>query len=65
MTGNSQRQTATIYKFPVGGRSGLVGLRETTKPASEFVQEATSMVAIGGSWYHEEAIREADKSRKH
>lgn len=65
MTENSHRATAQIYQFPIGGRSGLAVRRDTSKPAAEYVPETTSRVAIGGNWYHEEAIREADKGRKH
>lgn len=65
MTENTHRLTAKIYQFPSGGRSGLTTRRETYKPAGEVIPEVTPRVAIGGSWYHEEAIREADKSHKH
>jgi hypothetical protein len=65
MTENTHRLTAKIYQFPSGGRSGLTARRETYKPAGEVIPEVTARVAIGGSWYHEEAIHEADKSRKH
>jgi hypothetical protein len=39
--------------------------RETSKPAAEYNLETTNKVAIGGSWYHEEAVNEADRGRKH
>jgi hypothetical protein len=61
MTTNQTRETATIYQFPVGGRAGLGGRRDvlerTAPPANEVV--------ISGNWYHEEAIRDADLTRKH
>jgi uncharacterized protein DUF2735 len=65
MTENSHRLTAKIYQFPMGGRSGLTTRREAYKPAAEVIPEVSARVAIGGSWYHEEAILEADQSRKH
>jgi hypothetical protein len=65
MTENSYRATAQIYQFPIGGRSGLAVRREASKPAAEYNLEVTTKVAIGGSWYHEEAVRESDGSRKH
>jgi hypothetical protein len=65
MTENSYRATAQIYQFPIGGRSGLAVRRETSKPAAEYNLETTTKVAIGGSWYHEEAVNEADRGRKH
>jgi hypothetical protein len=65
MTENSNRATAQIYQFPIGGRSGLAVRRDTSKPAAEHNMEATNKVAIGGNWYHEEAVREADRSLRH
>lgn len=62
MTTNAQRESATIYQFPVGGRAGLAprsGLDRSRAP------ESLPTIAYGGSWYHDEAIREAaDKARK-
>lgn len=65
MTENNHRSTAQIYQFPMGGRSGLTARRDSYKPAGEVIPEVSARVAIGGSWYHEEAVREADTSRKH
>ncbi|KQZ00947.1 glutamine synthetase [Pseudolabrys sp. Root1462] len=56
MTTNAQRESATIYQFPVGGRAGLAprsGLNRTLGP------EILPTIVYGGSWYHDEAIREA------
>lgn len=65
MNQNSHRQTAQIYQFPIGGRSGLAIRGEASKPVADPNLEPASKIVIGGSWYHEEAIREADLSRKH
>jgi hypothetical protein len=65
MTENSQRLTAKIYQFPIGGRAANAVRRDTLRTAVELPPEAVSRVSIGGSWYHEEAVREADTSRKH
>jgi hypothetical protein len=56
--------TATIYQFPVGGRSALAGRRygETaTLAATPRVNETIS----SGSWYHEAAIQESQNERDH
>ena len=58
MTTNQTRETATIYQFPVGGRAGLVGHRKAVD------QTAAPAIVFGGSWYHEEAIRDADLPRQ-
>lgn len=52
----SERPTATIYQFPVGGRRAVAVAREPVK--------APVIVAAGGSWYHDEAIQEAERARK-
>ncbi|MBS0535518.1 MAG: DUF2735 domain-containing protein [Proteobacteria bacterium] len=59
MTANVPRETATIYQFPVGGRAGL------TRHAGYEKPDALPTIAYGGSWYHDEAIREAaEQARK-
>jgi hypothetical protein len=60
MTANHVRETATIYQFPVGGRAGLARRRE----AFEQTTPQSTQVVVSGNWYHEEAIREAELSRK-
>lgn len=60
MTTNALRETATIYQFPVGGRAGLTrgGLDKARGP------ESLPTIAYGGSWYHDEAIREAAETAR-
>jgi hypothetical protein len=60
MTTNQTRETATIYQFPVGGRAGLAGRRKAADQAAAPV----NAIALGSSWYHEEAIRDAELPRK-
>jgi hypothetical protein len=65
MTENAPRESAKIYQFPIGGRTGLAIQRDGTATVSAFkpMQVATA-VAIG-SWYHDDAIRqEAELARK-
>ncbi len=50
--------SAQIYQFPVGGRDGLRARQQPPVMASPV------KVAVGGSWYHDEAIRE-ERSRDH
>ncbi len=58
-----QRESATIHQFPRGGRAGL---REQRLGTAAVYQPASLRVAaaLDGSWYHEEAIKEADHGRK-
>lgn len=67
MPTNAPRESATIYQFPVGGRAGLAqrhGFESQRFGKDRFADMPT--IAYGGSWYHDEAIREAaaEKPRK-
>lgn len=57
MTANFQRESAKIYQFPVRGRIAGAGPFTAANPAA--VVSAQVAQALGGSWYHEEAIQEA------
>ncbi|MBS0245306.1 MAG: DUF2735 domain-containing protein [Proteobacteria bacterium] len=60
MTTNAQRASATIYQFPVGGRAGLVRIGLDKARGAESLPTIT----YGGSWYHDEAIREAAEAAR-
>jgi len=64
MTQTSQFGTAKIYQFPQGGRAALADRRDPAKRVVEFAKARAATVAAGDCWYHEEAIREADRPRK-
>jgi hypothetical protein len=63
MTASAIGGTAKIYHFPKGGRAGLSGGRYDAEPAKNVATSHVARVASGG-WYHEEAIREAERARK-
>ncbi|UJW74408.1 MULTISPECIES: DUF2735 domain-containing protein [unclassified Rhizobium] len=58
MTTNMVRESAKIYEFPVRNLQRLeeMRLRAAAKPV---IYESGA-----ASWYHEEAIREAEEARK-
>ncbi len=57
--------SATIYQFPVGGRSALVGRRyDEAKSTTDLASTRVNEAACGGSWYHEAAIQEAKPVRE-
>ena len=56
---NTPRESATIYQFPVGGRAGLTASRTGQDRHAEI-----PTIAFGGSWYHDEAIREAAETAR-
>jgi hypothetical protein len=60
MTANAIGGTAKIYQFPKGGRAGLSGGPQHANPTETF----TAPRVTSGGWYHEEAIREAERGRK-
>jgi uncharacterized protein DUF2735 len=51
--------SARIYQFPAGGRAALGG--RSYAEAQPMIENTPRVneVACSGSWYHEEAIREA------
>ena len=68
MTTSSDRQSATIYQFPVGGRAALGVRRDVRRDQAVVVENFAvpriARVAAGGAWYHEEAVQQADRARK-
>jgi hypothetical protein len=63
-TGTNQ-ETATIYQFPVGGRSALGRPRYgQTESATDIAAAPRFNEALcSDSWYHEAAIRDAKTER--
>lgn len=64
MTTNRIRETARIYRFPAGGRAGLEARGEVQKPVAQPPGRAPVVTVAGNSWYHDEAVREAEKALK-
>jgi hypothetical protein len=62
MTHISQPGSAKIYQFPVGGRAALGRKREEIK--SDHLSQLPT-VTIGDGWYHDEAIRESNRTNEH
>jgi len=60
MTTNAQRESATIYQFPVGGRAGRARGSLDKAPGADSLPTIT----YGGSWYHDDAIREAAEAAR-
>lgn len=63
MTTNVTRESATIYQFPVGGRSGLARKREEANASAYLSSLGACEASSGSGWYHEEAMR-AERGRK-
>jgi hypothetical protein len=58
MTTNMVRESAKIYEFPVRDAARLKALRERQAPKPVIYESGSA------SWYHEEAIREAERAPK-
>ncbi|MDP3897098.1 MAG: DUF2735 domain-containing protein [Mesorhizobium sp.] len=62
MNADVTQRSATIYQFPARGRMIGAPRRDETKANANLPQ--FSDVVSGGNWYHEAAVREAEKARK-
>ena len=56
--------SAKIYEFPRGGRAGLSARRESDRFEANLAAFRAVPVAAGGSWYHEEAIKQDQPTDK-
>jgi Protein of unknown function (DUF2735) len=54
------RSSAKLYSFPRGGRLGLNAKSVTSIDFSGVEATAPAGVIYGGSWYHQDAISEAE-----
>jgi hypothetical protein len=61
MTTNARGGSAEIYQFPVRGRFATADQQTQAHDSRVFSRAAA--VAVGGAWYHDEAI-EAELTRK-
>ena len=67
MTTQLQRPTAKIYAFPAGGRAPPKGYRTKAMPSPHVTSlraaaEPAPHIVYGSSWYHQEAVDEAEDS---
>jgi hypothetical protein len=64
MTTSHDRGSAEIYQFPPRGRFAVASRRDESKSAKSIALSRLTTTAFSGSWYHEEAIQEAERARK-
>jgi hypothetical protein len=63
-TNFNQQGSAKIYQFPVGGRSALAARQDVVKTTVDMSSPRVNEAVCSGSWYHEEAIRDAQSPTK-
>jgi hypothetical protein len=62
--------SATIYQFPARGRfaasdhRAVNSQRGDAKPADRLAPAQAVSIAVDSGWYHDEAIRDAERTRK-
>ena len=62
MNTSVNQESAKIYQFPAGGRSALGGRRYgETGTGNDLAAPAVNLADCSGSWYHAEAIEDANK----
>jgi len=54
------RGSATIYQFPPRGRFAASAEREDSKSAPTVALPRGAKLAVGGAWYHDQAIQDED-----
>ena len=63
MNASSDRTSSNIYQFPLRGRFAQSEPAET-KPAAQALPARAFKAVIGGAWYHEQAILDAERAHK-
>jgi hypothetical protein len=63
VTTNFGRETAKIYQFPVRRPPNADARRQRSKPAADLNSTQLPEVEFGSGWYHDAAIRDAERNR--
>jgi hypothetical protein len=64
MATSHDRGSAEIYQFPPRGRFVVAGRRDESEPTAGIAMSRLATTTFSGSWYHEEAIQEAERTRR-
>jgi hypothetical protein len=62
MSNPMQRETATIYEFPAGGRTSR-NARSSSKPAAHPPPPKLVKAEYGRGWYHDAAVEEEQSAK--
>ena len=61
MMTNSPQASAKIFAFPARGRFALDDKRDDAKSANNVTLPRFAKLVVGGAWYHEQAIQDAER----
>ena len=64
MTMSHEGRSAQLYQFPARGRFAAGSHRDAPKSGASLAAPRLVTAALGGNWYHEEAIRDAERARQ-
>jgi hypothetical protein len=64
MTTNIHRESAKIYQFPSRISTTVDGHRDEVKSATTLTSPRVAEAASGSGWYHDAAVKEAERARK-
>jgi hypothetical protein len=65
MTTIGNRGSARLYEFPKRVPTTLDGHRSDAKPVVDANAPKLAETAFGSGWYHDEAVKESERTRKH
>jgi len=64
MNGQIERETAQIFQFPPSGARGRAIRNGQANPRPSKAVAGIETAASYGSWYHEQALHDANPARK-
>jgi hypothetical protein len=63
-TSHEHRGSATIYEFPARGPFAMAARGAESNATVSRLPPRAARVAYGSSWYHEEAVQDAERGKK-
>lgn len=64
MTAKIERETAKIYTFPARNGAKIGMPSKEAKWAAELAAVGAAAAPLGSSWYHEEAVKSAERPNR-
>ena len=64
MDTNFRHPTAKIYTVPARGQATIGARHEDPQPVADLRSHRLPTVEFGSGWYHDAAVRDAERTRK-